>query len=81
VLLGDCIRIAVALERPGVNDLASLLLDRRQNQCRDQFGVTPVSSSNSRLRGFEQILARLDLALGGSSMRPSSLFWKNGPPG
>ena len=75
----DCTRIAVALERPGVNDLASLLLDRRQSDewtgWRDAGFFLELP-----LGGFEQVLARFDLALG-NRPSPSSLFLKYGPPG
>ncbi len=55
--------VAVALERPGVDDLAALLLHRRQSDewaCRRDAGFFLEFPPG----GFEQVLARLDLALG-----------------
>src|ERR1035438_6102301 len=64
---GDCAWIAVTLERPCVNDLAALLLDRRQ--CSEGAGWRDASFFfELPLGGFEQIFALLDLALGN---RPS----------
>src|ERR1019366_6573390 len=65
-----CSRIAVALEGPSVNDLASLLRNRRQSdewtRCRDAAFLLEFP-----LGGFEQIFTWLDLALGN---RPSAVI-------